>query len=351
MKVAIDISPTIDKLHSVRGVGSYITNLKNHINEVTTDLEIEFFTTDVPHADLIHYPYFDPFQRAVKKVSGAKTIVTVHDLTPIVFKDYFPVGLRGNVNWQLNKFFLRSVDAIITDSNSSKKDILRLTGVNEQKVHGVYLAADEKFHSFIDTELKTKNRELRTKYKLPERFVLYVGDVTWNKNLVRLVDAMKQINLTLVMVGKALVSTDYDKNHPWNADLAAVQKEIIDDARFIRLGFVTDEELVQLYNMAYVFVMPSIYEGFGLPVLEAMQSGCPVVTTKGGSLPEVAEDAAYYVDPYDVTSLANGIGEVFFTEKLRETYIKKGLKQAGKFSWKQTAEQTIKAYEHVLGVR
>ena len=186
---------------------------------------------------------------------------------------------------------------------------------------------------------------IREKYKLPEKFVLYVGDVTWNKNLPRLIEAIKKINLTLVMVGSALVQKEFDHLNPWNQDLLKVQKQVENDKRIIRLGFIPTKDLVALYNLAAVFVMPSIYEGFGLPILEAMSCGCPVVTTKEGSVPEVAGSAAYYVDAYDINDIANGIGEVYFNQKLQKELSQKGVMQAKNFSWEKTAGETMNVYE------
>ncbi|MBI3887733.1 glycosyltransferase family 4 protein [Candidatus Microgenomates bacterium] len=189
---------------------------------------------------------------------------------------------------------------------------------------------------------------MREKYQLPEEFVLYVGDVTWNKNLPRLVAAIKQLDIPLVMVGNALVQKEYDVTNSWNADLTVVQKATAGDKRFIKLGFVPTDDVVSLYNSATVCAFPSIYEGFGLPVLEAMQCGCPVVTTEGGSLPEVAESAAFYVDEYSVESIEKGIGKVFSDKQLQKTLSSKGLIQAKKFSWKKTAAETLAAYKQAI---
>jgi glycosyltransferase involved in cell wall biosynthesis len=360
MKVAIDVSP-LQSGHKVRGVGFYLEHLKKGLLEHFPDNEYIFFT-DKEKIDkdvgIVHYPYFDPFFTTLPAFKKYKQIVTVHDLTPLIFPSHFPSGLKGRVSWLIQKHNLRRSDRIITDSESSKKDIVKLVGIPEDKVDVVYLAAAEEFkviksssYKVIKSEEKPDNLQLdnlRTKYKLPEQFVLYVGDVTANKNLPRLIKAIKEINLTLVMVGKSLAQKDFDRSNPWNKDLVEVNKLAEGDKRIIRLGFVPTEDLVALYNAATVFVMPSLYEGFGLPILEAMQSGCPVVTTKCGSLPEVAGDAAYYVDPYDINSIANGIGEVYFSEKLQKELQEKGLAQAKKFSWKLTAEETVESYRKAV---
>jgi glycosyltransferase involved in cell wall biosynthesis len=246
----------------------------------------------------------------------------------------------------MQRFALKRASAVITDSESSKKDIKKYAGVRENKIHVIYLAAGEDFKRLRTEDVRLK--EMRKKFGLPEKFVLYVGDVTWNKNLPRLIDTIKEVNLPLVMVGKSLVSEDYDKSSPWNADLNRVNELTKGDSNIMKLGFVSGEELVQLYNLATVFAMPSLYEGFGLPILEAMACGCPVVTSKEGSLPEVAGDAAFYVDAYDMNNIAEGIEKVFKDEKLRKELSEKGLENVKRFSWKKTAEETIEAYKQVL---
>ena len=351
MNVAIDISPLTNSnllSHRVRGTGFYIENLKSALLKYFPENKYIFFTRGEKlsnNIDLVHYPYFEPFFRTLPIIKKRKTVVTVHDLTPLVFPKYFPIGIKGGIKWQIQKMALSKSDAIITDSICSKNDIVKHTGINSSKIHVVYLAASD---GFQEIEKSSILGSIKEKYKLPERFVLYVGDVTWNKNLPRLISAIKKINLTLVMVGSALVQNDFDRTNPWNQDLLKVQKMVENDKRIIRLGFVPTDDLVSIYNLATVFAMPSLYEGFGLPVLEAMACGCPVVTTKEGSIPEAAEDTAYYVDAYDVDDIASGINDVYFNQKLQKKLSEEGLKQAQKFSWRKTAEETIKVYKSVL---
>ena len=347
MKIAIDISP-LESGHKVRGVGFYLEHLKKALLTYDSENNYVFFSGREkidPSVDLVHYPYFDPFFLTLPFSQRHKTVVTVHDLTPLVFPRHFPAGIRGSINWNIQKHLLKKSLGVIADSQASKDDVVNIAGITTEKVDVVYLAAGEEFKKFQISNFKF---QIAKKYNLPEKFVLYVGDATWNKNLPRLIMAIQEINLTLVMVGKALGEKDFDASHPWNKGLAEVNRLAAGDKRIIRLGFVPTEDVVSLYNAATVFVMPSLYEGFGLPVLEAMQCGCPVVTTKGGSLAEVAGDAAFFVNEHEVESIANGIGEVFFTSKLQADLSKKGLQQARKFSWKKTAEKTVEAYEKVL---
>ena len=341
--------------HRVRGTGFYIENLKRSLlqyypnNKYTFFIRGEKLPKDV---DLVHYPYFEPFFLTLPIFSKYKRIVTVHDLTPLIFPKEFPKGVRGKIKWELQKQALKHVDGIITDSVCSKNDIIKHAGISGNKIYAIHLAAGDefkmlnssKFRPKDDQPLAEKFQSLRKKYNLPEKFVLYVGDVTWNKNLPRLVEAIKRIDLALVMVGSALMREDFDRLNPWNKDLLNVQKSVEFDKRIIRLGFIPQQDLVLLYNEATVFAMPSLYEGFGLPILEAMSCGCPVISSKEGSLGEIAGDAAYFVDAYNIDDIAGGIKKVFEDKSMQKSLSDKGLLRAKKFTWKKTAEETMKVY-------
>ena len=347
MKIAIDVSP-LQTGHKVRGVGFYLGHLKNALVKYFPDNEYIFFEMGekVPdNVDLVHFPYFEPFFLALPLYRKYKTVVTVHDLTPLVFPKAFPRGIRGEIKWQMQRYSLRKADAIITDSKSSKKDVVKFIGVPESKVSVVYLAAGEHFKKLASDDPTLK--KVRKKYGLPEKFILYVGDVTWNKNLPRLLDAVGEIGVHIVMAGKNLLNEDYDKDNPWNHDLNRVWELSKENNKIMRLGFVPDGDLVAIYNLATVFAMPSLYEGFGLPVLEAMACGCPVVTSTEGSLKEVVRQSAQPVDAYDYKSIASGIKKVFESEKLQQELSAKGLENTKRFSWKKTAEETIGVYKGV----
>lgn len=349
MKVAIDISP-LQTGHKVRGVGFYLKHLKEALDKYQKDIDFQYFSSiqEVREADVIHLPYYDPFSRTISSDLSIPTVVTVHDLTPVKFASHFPVGIRGKINWQRNKLALKKIAAIITDSESSKKDIIRYTSCPEEKIHVVYLAAGEEF---VPKNLTSQRiRELRDKYSLPGKFALYVGDVTWNKNIPRLVRSCIDKEIPLVMVGKALAQEDYDRNHPWNKDLVITQKLIASNKNVSAIGFVSEEDLPDIYRLSTLLVMPSLYEGFGLPVVEAMQSGIPVVTSKEGSLLEVGGGAVKYVNAYSEENIGDGILEVFNSRELQQDLIIKGLTQAKKFSWDRTAKQTVQAYKKAFGI-
>ncbi|PIR79850.1 MAG: hypothetical protein COU25_03180 [Candidatus Levybacteria bacterium CG10_big_fil_rev_8_21_14_0_10_35_13] len=358
MKIAVDISP-LQTGHKVRGVGFYLEHLKNALVKYYPENKYIFFVRGekLPNnIDLIHFPYFEPFFLALPLYKKFKTVVTVHDLTPIVFSQNFPRGIKGEIKWQMQKYSLKKTNRVITDSICSKDDVNKYVGIDKNKIDVVYLAAGEKFRKLplgpelgIEGEIGNWKLEIKKRYNLPDRFVLYVGDVTWNKNLPRLINAIKTTDIPLVMVGKNLVNGNYDKSNPWNYDLNRVHELVKEDKQIIRLGFVEDNDLVAIYNLASVFVIPSLYEGFGLPILEAQACGCPVITTKEGSLAEVAGEGAFFVNGYNQDSIAKGIQEVFNSDSLREELIKKGFDNNKKYSWKETAKKTIETYKKVAG--
>lgn len=353
MKIAIDVSPlkSVHYLqHRVRGTGFYIKNLEKSLQKYYPRNKYIFFNKEVilsKAIDLIHYPYFEPFFLTLPLFKKNKTVVTVHDLTPLVFPDEFKSGLKGILKWQIQKMALKSADRIITDSESSKRDIVRFTDISPSRIHVVYLAAGEEFKRINDKGLMIK--KIREKYGLPEKFILYVGDVTWNKNLPRLIEAVSKINIPFAMVGKALINKEIDTQNPWNKDLVKVQEMAEQNNNVFRLGFVSSRDLVALYNAATLFVMPSVYEGFGLPILEAMSCGCPVVTSREGSIPEIAGVSCRYIDAYDLDSIARGISEVFSNRNLQRELSAKGLIQSKKFTWRKTAGNTINAYKSAVG--
>lgn len=335
-------------LHRVRGSGFYVQNLIKALSKYFPENEYVLSSYDkIDKTDLVHFPYFEPFFLTLPLYKKFKTVVTVHDLTPLVFPEEFPSGIKGKLKWAVQKKNLEGADLIITDSRCSKKDICRFTGIKEVKVKSIYLSAGEEFRKINLSENKVNN--LREKYNIPEKFALYVGDATWNKNLPSLVKAAAKTGIPLVMVGKALKDESFDKSNPWNKDLFETQNLAKNSSgKVYLLGFVSSDDLVSLYNMATLFIMPSFYEGFGLPILEAMRCGCPVITTDKGSLGEIAGNAAFKVDPYSIESIADGIEKVFSDESIQKKLSEQGLENSKQFSWKKTAEDTMDGYISVV---
>jgi len=347
MKVAIDVSP-LKTGHRFRGIGAYTKHLVKALQLIeVADFEAVLVEEGkIPRdCDLIHYPYFDLFFRTLPLVKKRKTVVTIHDTTPLVFPEHYPPGIKGKLKFGAQKLALRTVSGVITDSKNSKKDTTRYLDYPKEKIFVVYLAAADIFKPI------TNHRSLVTvkqKYHLPNQFVLYVGDVNYNKNILGLVKACKSIKLPLVIVGKQAVQKKFDRKNIENQPLVQLIKLYGKDKDVIRVGFVPDKDLVALYNLATVYCQPSFYEGFGLPILEAMACGTPVVTSKKASLPEIAGKAAVFIDPYDINDISNGIIVAIDDEDLREDLIARGLKQAKKFSWEKVANETYKVYQEII---
>jgi glycosyltransferase involved in cell wall biosynthesis len=298
---------------------------------------------DLSKYDVVHFTVFRPFFISLPftKPKNTKFVLTIHDMHPFVYPDHFPSGIKGGIKFLLNKFLVRTlVDAIITISETSKKDICRFLGFDPQKVHVIYLAPKEAHKPIKKGDW---GNEITKKYGLPKNFVFYLGDINYNKNIPTLVKACQKANITLVMAGKQISEIDnVNLNHPENAHLKDV-----DFSKVIKPGFITDDEANQMMNLAICTVQPSFYEGFGLSVIHAFASGCPVISSRTQALVEVGGDACIYFDPKDVDELVKKINDFVNNESLRKEYIKKGFERVKKFSWQKTATETLDVYATV----
>lgn len=353
MKIAIDILP-LKSDHKVRGVGFYTQRLISALSKYEKKLEIvevtDYKNASLVGVELLHIPYFSPFFLTLPFHKKIPLVVTVHDLIPLKYPSHFPPGFRGNLRWQIQKRLLQKVDAIITDSYASARDLVLLAGVDKRRIKVIYLAADEVFRPLTDNFNK---KIFSKKYNLPEKFVLYVGDINWNKNVPGLIESCCQLGVPLVIVGKQAVNKSYDPRHPENQDLVTVQSQIEKypynpKGGVLPLGFLPTEDLVAVYNLATVYVQPSFDEGFGLPVLEAMSCGCPTIVAKSGSLIEIAGQASKLFNPNCSGELTEAIDNLLNNPAEAKNYRQKGLKWARKFCWQETAKQTLTVYNSII---
>src|SRR6266545_711413 len=369
-RIAIDVIPLLGPL---TGVGRYIHELVHHFSQLSPAYEYVYyygyfskrilkssksingfkkFLSKMPlvgtglrgfrgtvakyhpaEFDLYFEPNFIPLDIKAKRI-----VTTVHDFSIQLFPEAHP---KERVRY-FAKNFLRNIrrsTKIITYSGYTKTEAVDLLRIPAEMITPVHLGVDhDVFKTYPREALESCKRELG----LPENFILFVGTREPRKNLERLVRAYAELpqqirsEFGLVLVGP----------RGWGEGDRSVGEQL--GSRITVLDYVETYRLAQIYNLASVFVYPSLYEGFGLPPLEAMACGCPVIVSRAASLPEVCADAACYVDPKDVQSIAEGIDRVLKHEELRWSLIQKGTERAKLFNWEKTAQETLKVFDEVL---
>ena len=373
MRVAIDAR----KLHDF-GIGTYTRNLLRHLARLDRENEYVMLCSErdltvagelqlgpnfrtvlepSPNYSLreqIHVPWvlsrvkpdvFHAPHYVLPPAVRCRSVVTIHDCIHLMFPQYLP----NRAAYAYAKASMWSAahrsHRILTVSEASKRDILHFFNVPPDKITVVYNAIDERFRVAPPEEDIARVRE---RYQLQHRFVLYAGNIKPHKNLVRTIEAFAELrkgdfdDLKLLIIGDEI------------SKLPALRRavhtcKLHKHVRF--LGYLPDETLAVLYRLAAVFVFPSLYEGFGLPPLEAMASGTPVVTSNVSSLPEVAGGAAVLVDPYSVDSIVDGIRRVLTSPELANELRAKGIARAREFSWEQSVARTRDLYLEVAAAR
>jgi glycosyltransferase involved in cell wall biosynthesis len=334
------LSSKMHALSGFRGVGTYAAELSRALQTISGVEVVE------DHPDVIHYPFFDLFFHTLPIIKRKPTVVTIHDVIPLVFPARYPAGVRGLAHLLLQKIALQSVQAVITDSECSKNDIMFHLQIPKEKIHVVYLAAQSNLEHPTDDQLS----EVHELFRLPEKYVLYVGDINYNKNLPRLIKAMAAVpnDIHLVMVGRSLKNTDIPEG---KAIAEAIKIAGVRD----RIHLLTDVPkdpsyyLSGILSLSRCYVQPSLYEGFGLPVLDAMKLGIPVACSKASSLPEVAGGAANYFDPTSTREISEAITQTAqMNASDRERLVKGGFHNVSRFSWTKTAEETAAVYRKVV---
>jgi len=297
--------------------------------------QIKFPYNRINKGSILHCPHYN-----IPILYNGKLIVTIHDITHILFPEYLPNKLA----WYYSKFMItlatKKADKILTVSKNTKKDLVKYFNINPRKVIVTYNGISESF-KIVD---KLYYKYLYDKYKIKQhkKIILYVGNKKPHKNLETLLKAFYKSkfkkNSLLIFVGK-----DFDNYK----NLNILSRKLKLDDYIIHTGIITDKELVYFYNLADLFVFPSLYEGFGLPPLEAMACGTPVVSSNTSSMPEILGDAAYFVNPKSVDELKNAIDEVLDNYELRDKLIKKGLERVKLFTWDRCINRTRKIFNRL----
>jgi glycosyltransferase involved in cell wall biosynthesis len=371
MRVAIDAR----KLHDF-GIGTYIRNLLRHLARIDRDSEYVLLcqepdigvaaqlgpnfravlepSPNYSFREQIHVPWLlrrerpDVFHAphyVLPPLTRCRAVVTIHDCIHLMFPQYLPsraayVYARASM-WSA----ARQAHRILTVSEASKRDIIHFFSVPPEKVVVVHNAIEERFGATPSAEAIERVRE---RYQLNHRFVLYVGNIKPHKNLVRLIEAFAELRtrgddeLKLLIIGDEISKLPALRR-------AVHSHKLHKHVRF--LGYLEDETLAILYRLAAVFVFPSLYEGFGLPPIEAMASGTPVVTSNVSSMPEVTGDAAVLVDPYNVESIVEGIARVLGDPALVAELRRKGIARAREFSWARSVARSREVYQEVCAAR
>lgn len=296
--------------------------------------------------DLLYSPYF-----SLPLWSGRRTVVTIHDLIPLVLPEYAP-SPRLKAYFRLVTAAARRADAIVTDSRHAASDIVRLLHVPPERVHVAYLGVDARFGLPVAPE---RVRALRNRLSLPERFMLYLGGTDPRKNvtiLLRALGVLRDRGRAIAPVALVVGSRDPVSLPGWAAaDPRAEAVRLGVDRDVIFLDWIDDEDKPALYAAATAFAYPSRYEGFGLPPLEAMAAGTPVLCSRASSLPEVTGEAAITLDPDDAGAWAEALERIDSDAGLRAGLSARGRDRAAEFTWERTAAELRRVFQWVLADR
>ena len=349
MRIAISTQPLLSG-HKTRGVGVYTRELIAALKKNNSVSVHEFSDVhEIPkEADLVHFTNFDPFFITLPLFMKKPFVVTVHDLIPLVFPEHFPRGIRGEFKWHIQKWNISRAARIITDSINSKNDVVKILQRPADTIDVVPLAPSSAFTKPISTDAV---KRVTLKYSLPKRFTVYVGDINWNKNILGLLNAwqilvakgMMRSGEKLFLVGLAFLGESAEAK-----TIDTYIKKLHLESSVERVGRVSDDDLPALLSLSTACVLASYYEGFGLPVIEAMAAGTVMIATHGGSLKEIA-GPSLICDPNDTKNISQKIEEAFsLSPTKREELIRDGHTWAKKFSWDRAASETIAVYNTVI---
>ena len=289
--------------------------------------------------DIFHFPNF-----VLPPVRGGKTVVTVHDLSFLLHPECADEGLRAYLERAVPSA-VRNADFVVVDSANTQNELICLLDADPKRVEVVYPAVDDHFYPITDEALLEATRK---QYSLNYPFLLNVSVIEPRKNMPRLLQAFarlkREMNIPHRMVFVGGLGWMYESVFQTVEDLGLTDQVVF-------LGYVPDEDLAPIYNLADLFVYPSIYEGFGIPPLEAMACGTPVVASNSSSLPEAIGDAGIMVRPTDVDAIADAIHRVLSNPGLHADLSRRGLEQAKKFTWQASAEQVLSIYRRIAEAR
>ncbi|MEW6686515.1 MAG: glycosyltransferase family 1 protein [Candidatus Edwardsbacteria bacterium] len=358
MKIGLDISSGLSSQPT--GVGVYILQLARHLAKIDRENEYFLYTRGkkkISFQEVVNVRFYNlrsprVFFQSVNIFHGlafklrfwpraGRRVVTVHDMSPFSpDRDFNPPDF-ARMQKTIRKATARA-DSIIVSSESVRQEIIHFLSVEPEIVRVVHHGLDEHFHPVED---ETKIKQLKDKLHLPNEFILFVGTLEARKNLVRLIEAFSKFTAEnrnsppLLLVGR--------KGRNWEEIFERVSSLNL-NSKVHYSGYFQREDLPLLYSACLFFVYPSLCEGFGIPVLEAMGCGAAVLTSSISALPEVVGDAAYLVNPYKVEEIREGIEKLFFDQDLRKKLKEKGLSRAKNFTWEKSAQRTLEIYQSLF---
>jgi glycosyltransferase involved in cell wall biosynthesis len=327
------------------GTEEMIATSANDVEKISTKLKYYSIREQIElprilrdhRVDLLHSPHF-----MLPLRSPCPTVVTIHDVIYLACKGDLP-SFFGRLYYRaMMAAAARRADRIITDSEFSKQDIMRHLNVGSSRIEVIYPAAAREFQRVTD---ESALQQVRSKYGISGQYILYTGIFKPRKNHDGLLRAFKHL---LNEIGDAQLVIAGPGNEK-EASLRRLADELGIAARVVFTGFVAEADLPALYSAAHIYACPSLYEGFGFTVLEAMACGVPVVCSAATSLPEVAGDAALYADSRIPEQFGRALAEVWTNRDLRNRLVHKGYENLRRFSWERTAEQILNVYDQVLG--
>ncbi|MGB9621714.1 MAG: glycosyltransferase family 4 protein [Brevinematia bacterium] len=343
MKIGIDLQ--ILSREEKTGMGRYIEELLPRLKEFKEFEWISFKPKPIKGYRTIWTHTVLPFSAIIKNINllfcpanlipiyvpkKIKILVTVHDIRPKIFPEAYSDKVRRYYEFEYSFLFKRA-DRIITVSQYSKSEIEKFFPEAKGKINVIYNGIDHSKFRYLNLPRKKQ--------------ILFIGAIAKHKNIGNAIKAFskiyKEIQHKLIIVGSR------DKGLPYDEEINEILKKIPED-RIEFTGKISDEEIVKLYNESELFIFPSLHEGFGLPPLEAMACGCPVLASNSSSIPEICIDAAMYFNPLDIEDIANKLIKATSNTSLLEELRQKGIERAKKFNWETTAKETIKVIKQLL---
>jgi glycosyltransferase involved in cell wall biosynthesis len=333
------------KLGDIEPLPPNFVTVPAHPNEFSLNSYLDLHRILKHHrCDLLHVPHLFWKPQAIP----CPYVVTVHDLLDHLYRVNSSSSVKRSLHFQFTKRVLHHAARIFAVSNFSKKDTERLFEVPGAKIEVIYNALDDRFSQGHATDADRKL--IAERYQVNYPFLLYAGRISPHKNVVRIIEAFSTLKAELEKDGqfpdlKLIIIGDKLSEHP-DLRRAVIKSRAQNDVRF--LGFVPIGVLRIFYDLAKIFVFPSLYEGFGLPPLEAMAHGTPVVTSNTSSIPEVVGDAAVMVNPENVFEIAHALQRVLLDQAVREKLKLRGVLQAQKFSWDAGVRRMLAVYHEVV---